>query len=218
MPETGRRGSRVAYLIIPGVLVVASLVIFLRHQWPKLITSEDVAIFAAALTLAATITAVRAAQASRDAAQDSRRALQLHFQPGDIRVGFQVRKPNNLNTAMPWTAVPDPAPLWVTLALWAPVQAEYKLVWVDDDGQSHEHYIPVGDMPPDAATEVEPVLLTGIKAREDRSGPVVQTLASVPMLSVYCRDRRVQADWQATLRQPGSTALGSYRLRFELER
>jgi hypothetical protein len=218
MPDIGRRGSRVAYLIIPGVLVVAALVIFLRHQWPKLITSEDVAIFAAALTLAATVTAVRAAQASRDAAQDSRRALQLHFQPGDIRVGFQTRKPNDPNAAMPWTAVPDPALLWVTLALWAPVQAEYKLVWVDDDGQAHEHYIAIGDMSPDAAAEVEPVLLKGIKAREDRSGPIVETVASIPRLSVYCRDRRVQADWQATFRQPDSTALGSYRLRFELER
>jgi hypothetical protein len=72
-------------------------------------------------------------------------------------------------------------------------------------------------MSPDAATEADPVLLTGIEAREDRSGPTSQVVASIPRLTLYCQDSHVRAKWQATFRMTTRTALGSYRLQFELE-
>jgi hypothetical protein len=207
-----RKNDWLFWLLIPAVLVCAAAAVVVRHQWPKLFTADDIAIFGAALTLAATITAVKAAQASRDAASDSRRALQLHFQPGDVRVEFRVRDPNNPDAKMVWNQVPDGAPLWLHLIFWQPMQSEYEIVWVDSSGRSSAPR----HLRPPVGGECEPLLLDGLTGREDRSDSFPRVIAAVPKLLITCRDDRAQARWSTSMSVPTPEELGSRALTFEL--
>jgi len=49
------------WLILPVALAVATVLVWVSHTWSKLVTTQDIAIFAAMITFAATFTAVRAA-------------------------------------------------------------------------------------------------------------------------------------------------------------
>jgi hypothetical protein len=93
---------------------------------------------------------------------------------------------------MLYAPVPDQAPLWLTLTSWDNEDREYELVWIRDDNKTEVRHInlpAMGDSPP--------VLLSGIAAREDRSGATVQVFAVMPRLTLHCRDDRVGAWWRA---------------------
>lgn len=198
-------------LILPIALVAAIGLVWLRHARPKLITTEDIAIFAAMITFAATFTAVRAALASRDAAEDSRRALRLHFRPGKVRIGFTARDPGDPTAQMVSAPVPNPAPLWLSVTSWDDMDREYELVWIRDDNKTEARNIVVP-----AHGEGRPVLLAGIGAREDRNGPTVEILAAVRLI-LRCRDDQTGALWKASKSFPTPTPLGSYALTFDLD-
>jgi uncharacterized NAD(P)/FAD-binding protein YdhS len=89
-------------MVLPVVALFSVAAIVARHLLPRFITSDDIAIVGAGLTLAATGLAFHAASESRDAAMESRRALQLHFRPGPVRVAFAVRDPSDPAAAKPW--------------------------------------------------------------------------------------------------------------------
>lgn len=207
--------TRRIWLPIITVLVVVgtAAIIVLRHKFPKAITTEDTAIVAASLTLLATIVAYWSAKESRDAATDSRRALRLHFRPGDVRIGFSVRDPNDMNAQMAYTSVPSPARLWVSLTFWPPTQSTYQVVWVGDDGQARS---PRWINPPPGG-DYGWLLLEGISAEETKSadGPP-QIRAEVRQLKILCTDDQSGARWEASRSWPAGSFLGSYALPFEL--
>jgi hypothetical protein len=200
------------WLILPVALAVATVLVWVSHTWSKLVTTQDIAIFAAMITFAATFTAVRAAQASRDAAEDSRRALFLHFRPGKVRIGFSTRDPSDPNAQMLYTPIPDPAPLWLSLTSWDDTEREYELVWTRDDNKAETRNVVLP-----AHGEGRPVLLDGIAAREDQSGPTPEIIAAIPRLILRCRDGQTGAMWRASKSFPTPAPLGSYALTFDLD-
>ena len=208
-----RRRKWTGWLILPVVLAVATTLVWIRHARPNLITTEDIAIFAAMITFAATFTAVRAAQASRDAAEDSRRALRLHFRPGNVRIGFSTRDPGDPDAPMLYTQIPDPAPLWISLTSWDDSEREYELVWTRDDNKAETRNVVLP-----AHGDGRPVLLVGIAAREDQTGPTREIIAAIPLLILRCRDDQTGALWRASKSFPTPTPLGSYVLTFDLEK
>lgn len=198
------------FAVIGLLLSCAAALVVLRHQHPKLITSEDIAIFAAALTASTAALSFAAAREARAAASDSRRALQLHYMPANVRLGFTLRDPNDPSAQMHYVPLPNPAYLWVTLLFWGDPQEEYSFVWVDDAGQSHERTVmPVSSLE-------HHIRLDGIVGREDTSGPISQIRAGDVQLKLLCKDRSTRSSWRWSRVWRAGDPLGSYKVDFEL--
>jgi hypothetical protein len=211
--EVSRGKNWVGWLTIPSVLAIAVVASVLRHIHPRLFTSEDISTFGTALTLAATLTAVRAAQASRDAAKDSRRALQLHFRPGDVRVQFHVRDPKDPNAQMPWNKLPTNPPLWISLVFWQPTQALYEVLWVGTDGETRRM-----KRAPHPGGEADPIRLDGLVGREESGGSGINVVAAIPHLVIRCVDDKGAADWVTDpIQAPTPVNHGIKALRFEVD-
>lgn len=201
--------NRWATWFLAAVAAIGITAIVVHHLRPKSITSDDISIIGTALTLAATGLAFRAAQESRDAADESRRALTLHFRPGSVRIEFRVRDPRDPETQMGWTPVPSPAPLFAVILFRDEIQDEYTLEWVDGYGATRSITV----IPTPGVEQVYKI--DGVDAEEDRTGPFAQVVAAVPRLSLACRDLHVGAQWKATRSWPVRQALGSYGFTFE---
>ncbi|MEU5904825.1 hypothetical protein [Micromonospora sp. NPDC047527] len=184
--------------------------VFLRHRFPKLITSEDIAITAAGITLMTALLAFASAKASQKAASESRRALQLHYQPGRIRVEFTTRDPKN-----PAVPASSPAPLRVSLVFWPGIQSAYELIWVDDDGQAHAptHVTPPvqGEVNWDAGW----FLLAGVSAEEGSGQNNPRLPLGLQRLQIECRDDRLGTKWRAVKSWPAGSEPGTCVLSFE---
>jgi hypothetical protein len=179
------------------VALLALLAIVLRHRWPKLITSEDIEIFSAALALIATGLAMVAARHSHESARESHRALALHFRPGPVRVGFSTVDPAQA-----------PAPLSISVAFWDPVQRQYEVKWIDHQGKSHDQTLTT-----EGGHTEHSIRLEGIVAEERQDG-YPQVVAAVPRLRFTCTDEHVRTVWHATMSEAPGTELGSYLLHF----
>ncbi|MBW4704615.1 hypothetical protein [Micromonospora sp. RL09-050-HVF-A] len=202
---------RVALFSFVSVVVVgAVVVIWLRHSRPKLVTEEDIGIAAAAVALITAFLTYQAASESRTAATESRRALQLHFRPGNCWLGFSVRDPGDPQSQLLSTPVSDPAPLWAKMIFHGDLQDDYEVVWIDDSGvaRSPRH------VRPEISGQEIAVKLEGIQASEATEGPR-QPIAAIHSLKIYCKDSHSGARWCASFSSPRQP-LGSYRLRFEL--
>lgn len=203
----GRWGWTIVFLVAVAISAVAAVAV--RHHWSRLITTDDIAILAAAFTLAATGLAYGAARESRDAASESRRALQLHFRPGGVWVDFKIRDPHDPQAQMPYTPLPVPAHLWVSLIFQSEVQDQYELVWIDDAGQSHPR-----TLNPIAGVE-EHFRLDGIVGTEDRSEGPARIRAGRVRLILTCIDGHVGGKWTVARTWGAATDLDSCRLDFD---
>lgn len=149
---------------------------------------------------------------SKQAANDSRRALLLHFRPEDLRAAFNVRDPTDMYAQMLYTPLPATPVLWLTLTPQGQNPAEqYAVTWVRDDGSVSKPY----EVSPGPGEDAH-IRLDGVAATEDTSGPIRQTVAKLDRLTVECRDSAMKAHWQVTRRWPQRGPIGSYRLVFEL--
>ncbi|MFI6078874.1 hypothetical protein ACIA5C_45925 [Actinoplanes sp. NPDC051343] len=195
------------------MFVLAGISIAAHHHWRAVIATEDIPIITGWFSVASTTLAYLSAKASKAAADDSRRALLLHFRPESVRAAFSVRDPRSPEAQMPYMKVSSPAPLWLTLTPRGQNPAEtYTVVWVGDDNV------------PSARREVvlepgrdEYLQLVGVAAEEDTSGAIRQTVAALSRLTIECRDNQMKAKWVKTRRWPERGALGSYLFESELD-
>jgi hypothetical protein len=212
MKSAGRGRWLAGALFLLAMCALIVLSIAARRHWRTAITADDIPIITGWFAVASTTLAYLSAQASRAAADDSRKALLLHFRPEDIRAAFSVRDPGDPNAQMGWTPVASPAPLYLTLSALGQEPAEqYTVVWVDDSGAAvapREVVLTPG--------REKHILLDGVAAEEDDSGPTRQTVAALTRLTVECRDGQMKSKWVCTMRWPQRGPLGSYRLEFEL--
>ncbi|WP_157517484.1 hypothetical protein [Micromonospora rifamycinica] len=202
---------RMALFISVSVVVMGAVaMIWLRHSRPKLVTEEDIGIAAAAVALITAFLTYQAASESRTAATESRRALQLHFRPSNVRLGFSVRDPGDPQSQLLSTPVSDPAPLWASMIFQGDLQDDYEVVWIDDNGvaRSPRH------VRPEISGQEITVQLEGIQAAEATDGFRLP-IAAIHSLKIYCKDAHSGARWCASFSSPRQP-LGSYRLRFEL--
>jgi hypothetical protein len=201
----GWRGRFVMVLVLVAVIAGTVLVIWARHRWPKAITGEDVAIFGSGLTLASTLLAYGAASESRSAATESRRALALHYRPGEVVVRFDTRSAEVFQADR---QLEGRLPLHAVLIFHEEFAEEYRVEWLDVGGRTRSVQLTPNGMD-------QRVLLEGIEAHEVEDGPGYVPAAVIPRLTITCRDQRMGSAWTATRRWERGGPLGSHYLNFE---
>ncbi|MBO4209196.1 hypothetical protein [Micromonospora echinofusca] len=193
-----------------GVALGVATAIFFRHRFPKLITTEDIAITAAGITLMTALLAFASAKASQSAASESRRALQLHYQPGRIRIEFTARDPEN-----PLVPASSPAPLRISLVFWPGIQSAYEMIWVDDYGRAHAPTHVTPPMQGEVNWDAGWFLLADVSAAEGPGPNNPRLPLGLQMLQIECRDDQLGTKWRAFKSWPAGSEPGVCVLSFE---